>query len=81
MSGPLPLALRLIAGSSGGVRSRSLRRRAALFGIAGSLLTRYGWVYAGRCSARDWRLPLEILTVSSVIRKHPQPKPKTEAAS
>jgi len=60
MSGPLPLALRLLAAGSGARRSRTLRRWAAMCGIAGSLLTRYGWVQAGHSSARDWRLPLEI---------------------
>jgi hypothetical protein len=80
MSGPLPLALRLIAGSSGGIRSRSLRRWAALCGIAGSLLTRYGWVHAGRCSARDWRLPLEIPAVPPVIGES-QVSPRMKVAS
>lgn len=55
LSGPLPLALRLL-----GRRSRSLRRAAAWSGVVGSLLTRYGWVAAGRASADDWRIPLEI---------------------
>ncbi len=36
------------------------RRLAACAGIAGSLFTRDGWVEAGKSSARDWRLPLEI---------------------
>jgi Polysulphide reductase, NrfD len=58
LSGPLPLALRLVAGSSGRPRSRRLRRWAAISGLAGSLLTRYGWVRAGHASARNWRLPL-----------------------
>jgi hypothetical protein len=49
------LALRLAGGSS----SR-IRKWAAISGIAGSLLTRYGWMAAGKASARDWRLPLEI---------------------
>jgi len=57
LSGPLPLALRLAALVS---RSPRLRRAAAISGIAGSLLTRYGWVSAGHASARDWKLPLEI---------------------
>ncbi|HEY7336937.1 MAG TPA: hypothetical protein VH639_18740 [Bryobacteraceae bacterium] len=35
-------------------------RWAAWSSIAGSLLTRYGWVHAGQASAQDWRLPLEI---------------------
>jgi hypothetical protein len=60
LSGPLPLILRLLAGGSGSARSQSLRRWASMCGVAGSLLTRYGWVSAGRSSARDWRLPLQI---------------------
>lgn len=59
LSGPVPLALRLAA-LLGGRRSRRIRQIAALSGIAGSLLTRYGWVRAGHASARDWRLPLKI---------------------
>jgi hypothetical protein len=46
LSGPLPLVLRLLAG-----RSRTARRAAALSTIAGSLLTRFGWIAAGRASA------------------------------
>lgn len=60
LSGPVPLALRLLAGSSGSARSCKLRKWAAISGIAGSLLTRIGWVRAGHVSARDWRIPLEI---------------------
>src|SRR5205085_10870937 len=55
LSGPVPLVLRLL-----GARSPQMRRAAAWAGIAGSLLTRYGWMRAGHSSARDWRLPLEI---------------------
>ncbi len=80
MSGPLPLALRLWAGSSGSPRSHSLRRWAAMCGIAGSLLTRYGWMHAGRASARDWRLPLEIPAESPVTEQIPA-TPKMKAAS
>jgi hypothetical protein len=57
LSGPVPLALRLIAIGSG---SRRLRRAAAWSSIAGSVCTRVGWIYAGHESARDWRIPLEI---------------------
>jgi hypothetical protein len=57
LSGPLPLALRLAAMFSD---SKKLRQTAALAGIAGSILTRYGWMSAGKASARDWKLPLEI---------------------
>jgi hypothetical protein len=43
LSGPVPLALRLLGG-----RSPVARRAAAISTLAGSLLTRYGWVAAGR---------------------------------
>ncbi|HET7220398.1 MAG TPA: NrfD/PsrC family molybdoenzyme membrane anchor subunit [Vicinamibacterales bacterium] len=46
LSGPLPLALRVVGGRSIGVR-----RLAAASTIAGSLLTRIGWLAAGRASA------------------------------
>jgi hypothetical protein len=70
LSGPMPLALRVLGG-----RSRTTRRWAAICGIAGSLLTRYGWVRAGHASAQDWRLPLQIPPESAVI-KEMQSKPK-----
>ena len=66
LSGPLPLALRTAALFSD---SRRLRRAAAIAGIVGSILTRYGWVGAGRASARDWKLPLEIPDSESSERK------------
>jgi hypothetical protein len=81
LSGPVALALRLLAGGSGTRRSRALRRCAAMCGIAGSLLTRYGWVYAGRSSARDWRLPLEIPSAASVTGElHMKPESEKLAA-
>lgn len=46
LSGPLPLAMRLL-----GRRSTSVRRLAAASTVAGSLLTRIGWLAAGRASA------------------------------
>lgn len=66
LSGPLALALRSTAAVSGRERSKRLRRWAALAGITGSLLTRYGWMQAGKSSARDWRIPLEIKEPRSV---------------
>src|SRR5205085_4344614 len=60
LSGRVPLALRVAAAVGSGKNSKQMRRWAAWGGIAGSLLTRYGWVRAGHASARDWRLPLEI---------------------
>ena len=60
LSGPVPAALRLMTMFSGKRRSNSLRTAASLSAVAGSLLTRIAWVHAGRGSARDWKLPLEI---------------------
>jgi hypothetical protein len=76
LSGPVPLALRLVAAASG---SRKLRRWAAYSGIAGSLLTRYGWMRAGHASAQDWRLPLEI-PEESRVNNELQAKPKVPQA-
>lgn len=60
LSGPVPTALRLLHLFSGSPRSGPLRQAAAVSAIAGSLLTRIAWVYAGHVSARDWRLPLQV---------------------
>jgi formate-dependent nitrite reductase membrane component NrfD len=46
LAGPVPLVLRIIGG-----RSSALRRAAAISTLAGSLLTRIGWIAAGRVSA------------------------------
>ena len=46
LSGPVPLALRLI-----GFKSKKARRVAAAITIAGSLVTRFAWVEAGKTSA------------------------------
>ena len=58
LSGPIPALLRLASLFGGEQRSRSFRRWAALSAVAGSLLTRVGWIQAGHESARDWKLPL-----------------------
>lgn len=50
LSGPLPLLLRLLGS----------RRAAAASALAGSLLTRFGWVEAGKASADDPTLPLGL---------------------
>ena len=57
LSGPIPLALRLL-----GRRSPAAARAAAVATIAGSLLTRYAWLAAGRSSAADPREPLQLPT-------------------
>jgi len=53
LSGPLPLGLRLWAAFANPRRARQIRRVAAISGIAGSVLTRYGWVLAGGASVRQ----------------------------
>jgi len=67
LSGPVPLALRLAYAVSG---NKKLRRVAAWSSIAGSLLTRFGWVHAGRASARDHRIPLELPESTAEVRKN-----------
>ena len=57
LSGPVSLGLRVAYAFTG---NRTLRRAAAWSSLAGSLFTRYGWVHAGRESARDHRIPLEL---------------------
>jgi hypothetical protein len=66
LSGLVPLALRLAYAVSG---NKKLRRAAAWSSIAGSLLTRFGWVQAGRASARDHRIPLELPEGPKEVRK------------
>src|SRR5262249_2024223 len=55
LSGPVPLLLRAI-----GRRSLSARRAAALSALAGSVFTRFGWIAAGRASAKDPAVPLRL---------------------
>lgn len=72
LSGPAALGLRLGAQISG---SRKMRRGACWSAIAGSLLTRYGWMQAGKASARDWRLPLQV---PEGTRENPELQSKPE---
>lgn len=66
LSGPLPLALRLGSLLTGNM---ALRRAACWSSMIGSLLTRFGWVEAGRASARDHRIPLQLPEKVQEIRK------------
>lgn len=59
LSGPVPLALRLMAVASKS-RNPQFRRAAAVCSIAGSLLTRFAWISAGRASASDPSVPLRL---------------------
>ncbi|MGA8622893.1 MAG: NrfD/PsrC family molybdoenzyme membrane anchor subunit [Candidatus Sulfotelmatobacter sp.] len=58
LSGPVPLVLRLLA-LGNKRRSRGLRRAAAISSLAGSLLTRWAWIRAGKASANDPAAPLQ----------------------
>jgi len=60
LSGPLPFVLRAAALFAGKEDARKLRRAAAACSLAGSLLTRVGWLQAGKVSARENRIPLEL---------------------
>lgn len=53
LSGPIPLVLRLF-----GHDSKRARKVAALSTLAGSLITRFAWVEAGKVSAKDVGLSL-----------------------
>ncbi len=59
LAGPVSTLLRVASLCSGEKRSHSFRRWASWSSVVGSLITRIAWVYAGRVSARDWRLPLQ----------------------
>lgn len=57
LAGPVPTVLRT-ASLLTKKRSSSLRKWAAWSSVIGSLVTRIGWLSAGRASAQDWELPL-----------------------
>src|SRR5216117_701340 len=60
LSGPVSLGLRVLSFLSRGEQARDLRKWAAISAIAGSLVTRFGWLDAGDVSAQDWREPLGV---------------------
>jgi len=66
LSGPVPLALRLAYAITG---KKAFRRAAAWSSLAGSLLTRYGWIDAGHASSKDHRIPLMLEESAPEIRK------------
>jgi formate-dependent nitrite reductase membrane component NrfD len=59
-AGPVPLALRLLSLAVNGKRRRTLRTAAAISAVAGSVVTRFAWIQAGKASAGDARIPLEL---------------------
>jgi formate-dependent nitrite reductase membrane component NrfD len=74
LTGPIPLLLRLLAGNSRGPRSKRLRNAAAISAITGSLVTRVAWVQAGKESALDSAIPLELPSASEKVLKSRQPR-------
>ena len=74
LSGPVPLALRVLSVAGG---RRRLRRMASYSSLVGSLITRYAWMRAGHASAKDYRLPLEISEHAGEV----QPIPVEEQVS
>ena len=62
LSGPVPLALRVLSltTNSNSRRGNQLRKAAAISSVVGSLLTRFAWVYAGRASSKDPKVPLQL---------------------
>jgi formate-dependent nitrite reductase membrane component NrfD len=60
LSGPVALALRLLSLTSRFRASNQLRKAAAISSVAGSLITRWAWVYAGRASSKDLKVPLQL---------------------
>lgn len=59
LAGPVPTLLRTASLFTKKRSSSSLRKWAAWSSVIGSLVTRIGWLSAGRASAQDWKLPLE----------------------
>ena len=58
LSGPIPALLRVMS-LFGGTGNR-FRKAASVSAVAGSLLTRIAWIYAGHESAKDWKIPLGL---------------------
>jgi formate-dependent nitrite reductase membrane component NrfD len=65
LSGPLPLALRLLS-LKRNPRNHALHRTAAISSLAGSLLTRWAWIHAGKLSADDPSIPLQLPSCASL---------------
>ena len=66
LSGPVPLALRIAFAITG---KKVFRQAAAWSSLAGSLLTRFGWIDAGHASSKDHRIPLMLEESAPVVRK------------
>jgi formate-dependent nitrite reductase membrane component NrfD len=60
LAGPLPLALRILSRFAKGKRKTGLRRAAAVTAVAGSIVTRFAWVEAGKSSAANSHTSLQL---------------------
>lgn len=60
LAGPLPLTLRILSLFANGKRKTRLRKAAAVTSAAGSVITRFAWVQAGKSSAADPHIPLQL---------------------
>jgi formate-dependent nitrite reductase membrane component NrfD len=60
LSGPLPLVMRLFSLAANEKNGKKLRKAAAISSVAGSLVTRFAWMQAGKVSAEDPRIPLGL---------------------
>jgi formate-dependent nitrite reductase membrane component NrfD len=76
LSGPLPLILRILSMIGDKKHSKKLRKVAAISSVAGSLATRFAWIEAGKASARDPRVALDI----SSQAQWPEHTPRKAAA-
>ena len=70
LSGPLPLALRLLSLGASRPNSRKLRRAAAASTIAGSMITRQAWIKVGKVSAQDSKVALNLPEKADTARRH-----------
>lgn len=74
LSGPVPLLLRLASFATRGEQARNFRRAAAMSTLVGSFITRVAWLMAGRESARDYRLPLQLSGEKRDLLLPPDPR-------
>ncbi len=72
LSGPLPLVLRLLSLGANEESGKKLRKAAAISSVAGSVVTRFAWTQAGKASAADPRIPLELPPQAALPKQSPR---------
>jgi formate-dependent nitrite reductase membrane component NrfD len=75
LSGPLPLILRLLSLGGAEEHGKKLRKAAAISSLAGSVVTRFAWVQAGKASAQDPRIPLQLDKPETRVNNRRDPLP------